>query len=120
MKNKLKLLGIIAAVAAIGFSMTSCGDNGGGGRGVPAGLLGVWERTGVSFEIALDSGMYGGVGLFGEEGNAPIEARGNSIHFAGVSGDSHWFDFALAGDTLTISNISDQFIVSDGEWTRQQ
>ena len=33
MKNKLKLFGIIAAVAVIGFSMASCGDgaNGGGG-----------------------------------------------------------------------------------------
>ena len=31
MKNTIKFLGIIALAAAIGFSMTSCGGNGGGG-----------------------------------------------------------------------------------------
>jgi len=29
MKNTLKVFGIIAAVAVIGFSVASCGDNGG-------------------------------------------------------------------------------------------
>ena len=33
MRNKLKLLGIIAAVAVIGFSVMGCGDGAGGGGG---------------------------------------------------------------------------------------
>jgi len=117
MKNKLKLLGIIAAVAVIGFSMTSCGDNGGGGRGVPAGLVGVWERGAASFEIRLDSGIYGGVELVGAGGGAAIEARGNSIHF---TGSGQWFDFALSNNnnTLTITNAY-AWLVSNGEWTRR-
>ena len=48
MRNKLKLFGIIAAVAVIGLSVTGCGDGangggGGGGGGVPSELLGTWN-----------------------------------------------------------------------------
>jgi len=37
MRNKLKLFGIIAAVAVIGFSVTGCGDGAGGGGGGGSG-----------------------------------------------------------------------------------
>jgi len=42
MKNTLKILGIIALVAVIGFSMVSCSDDAGGGG---SHLNGTWEGT---------------------------------------------------------------------------
>jgi hypothetical protein len=36
MKNTIKLIGIIALAAAIGFSMAACGDGAGGGDSGPA------------------------------------------------------------------------------------
>ena len=40
MKNTIKLLGIIAIVAIIGFSMAACGDDDGGGGGLTITGLG--------------------------------------------------------------------------------
>jgi len=48
MKNKIKLFGVIALVAIIGFSMAACGgwddddDGGGGGGGGDRALVGTW------------------------------------------------------------------------------
>ena len=118
-KNKFKLLGIIAAVAVIGLSMAGCGDNG-GGRGVPEGLIGVWYRAvdSGSLEIRLDSGMSSGVGLFRWDLGLPIEARGNRIYNADLN--FRMFNFNLSGDTLTITDCVESFILSrNGTWTRQ-
>jgi len=41
MKNRLKVLGIVAAVAIIGLSVTSC-DSGNGDRGLDSELFGRW------------------------------------------------------------------------------
>jgi len=43
MKNAIKLFGIIAIVAVIGFSFTACGDDGGGGKDVLDGTT--WKAT---------------------------------------------------------------------------
>ena len=125
-KNKFKLFGIIAAVAVIGFSMAACEvevNSGGGGRGVPAALLGVWEPTGggTSFEIVLDSDMYGGVALRIGDGGSAIEARGNSIYHAGLR--FRMFDFELSNNnnTLTVSNTDNPPYSSppNGTYTRR-
>jgi len=54
MKNKLKLLGVIAAVAVIGFSMVGCdnGNGGGGGGGVTMTVINNFTSaiTGVDVE----------------------------------------------------------------------
>jgi hypothetical protein len=52
MKNAIKILGIIALAATIGFSMTACDSGGGGGgsdsgititvTGIPEGYIGKW------------------------------------------------------------------------------
>jgi len=77
MKNFFKLLGIIALVAVIGFSMAACGDNGGNNNGsdnVDATIVGKWYDsqtnadadgpTGLMFEIKSD-------GTFIEGGTYP-------------------------------------------------
>jgi hypothetical protein len=49
MKNKFKLLGIIALVAVIGFSMTACDDGSGGGGSSGGGIskqIGGWAKDG--------------------------------------------------------------------------
>jgi len=47
MKNVFKVLGIIALVAVIGFSMVSCkdDDSGGGGGGNSINWVGTWKMT---------------------------------------------------------------------------
>ena len=46
MKNVFKVLGIIALVAVIGFSMVSCKDDGGGGNS--NNWVGTWKMTEAS------------------------------------------------------------------------
>jgi len=55
MKNLLKLFGIIALVAIIGFSMTACGGDDDSGGGDPA-LNGTWESIGG--ELKLNNGNW--------------------------------------------------------------
>lgn len=51
MKNRIKILGIIALLATIGFSMISCGDGGGGGGGNDT-LNGSWlDSNGDGFRL---------------------------------------------------------------------
>ena len=55
MKNTTKLLGIIALVAIIGFSMVSCSDGSGGG-GETSGTVWVSSYNYVSFRYVSESG----------------------------------------------------------------
>jgi len=62
MKNVLKVLGIIALVAVIGFSMVSCGDDDSGGGGkVPTELVGKWYsdsgKTNFVFQVYDNGGV---------------------------------------------------------------
>jgi len=54
MKNAIKLLGIIAIVAVIGFSMAACGDDDSGGGGGSGGYAGTYtETSGGEVQIIL-------------------------------------------------------------------
>jgi len=55
MKKTIKLIGIIALVAVIGFSMAACGDDdNGGGSGGGGGYAGTYTDTGDGeFQIIL-------------------------------------------------------------------
>jgi len=113
MKSVLKLLGIVAAVAAIGFSMTSCGDNGGGGFGVPAELVGMWENASWhDIEFEANGWMYYSLGL--SSGSARVSTSGNRISGGGIAFD---FDLSNSNNTLTISNQSG-ITGLNGVWTR--
>ena len=116
MKNKLKLLGIIAAVAVIGFSMTSCDNNGGGG-GVPSGLIGVWvqeEGTG-RFEIRPYFGQINRPVISYRGSWTVIDVRGGSL--LNNDGGELLFNFNLSGNTLIVTDASETF--TDGTYTRQ-
>ena len=63
MKNFFKLLGIIALVAVIGFSMAACGgdDDSGGSSGTPS-FDGIWKGESITItisgdNISIDTGM---------------------------------------------------------------
>jgi hypothetical protein len=56
MKNALKLFGIIAFVAVIGFSMISCGDDGDDGQGDL--LNGTWDRGDIIVTFSGSTGVF--------------------------------------------------------------
>jgi hypothetical protein len=116
MKNTIKFLGIIALAAIIAFSFTACPDNGGGGGGggggkVPAALQGNWSTPLGANTLYL---------FFNADGWAESQtAFPTSITYkvTSVSGNTvNWehaqygdppsgsFDYAITGNTLTISN----------------
>jgi hypothetical protein len=72
MKNFTKLLGIIALIAVIGFSMAACGDSddsgttttNNGGGGTTNSLNGVWRNSSGSLQITV-SGSAGVFSYFG-------------------------------------------------------
>ena len=60
MKNKIKWLGIIALLAALGFSMAACGGGGGNDSGGSSPFDGTWAGTrgSDSIELKLNNGSY--------------------------------------------------------------
>ena len=55
MKNFLKLFGITALVAVIGFTMVACGGGGGSSSGSSGGSLnGLWERNGDGTLVTIN------------------------------------------------------------------
>jgi len=75
MKNLIKLLGIIAIVAAIGFSMAACPEdqnnnnngNGTGSNDIDSSLYGTWRNNNSTLVITFSSG---GITWSGTVGNA--------------------------------------------------
>jgi len=70
MKNLIKVFGIIALVAVIGFSMAACSDDeddgsGGGGGGAGGGSGGTFTITNIPAEY---NGMYVGATLYAQGG----------------------------------------------------
>jgi hypothetical protein len=120
MKNFLKLFGIIAVVAVIGFSMAACDDGSGGGGGGGGG--GTFTLTGIpakyngmyaSFFTSNGEGnIYGGndVSIFGPEKGTRISNGKVSIpvwFFATANGERY-----KGNDTLDIITI---FIIESEE-----
>jgi hypothetical protein len=111
MKNILKILGIIALVAVIGFTMAACGDggdNGGGGGGggnvAWADLVGEWSFTSGSNSAYLQvnpvqNATIGGV----------INA---SYNVDGSMGGGTWIQCSISGTTLKIDNGEKTFTIS--------
>jgi hypothetical protein len=65
MKKAFRILGIIALVAILGFSMAACDDgNGGGGGNTPGGstqtysIEGTWKDNGHTITISGNSGYW--------------------------------------------------------------
>jgi len=119
MKNTIKLLGIIALSAVIGFGLTSCGDDGGGGDG--SVTVGNWkwrvyndqqeggsstiqmdvndadEKVTISGNVALLPGQtYGYTGAVGTPDAATLSAlkASNGINFK-ILGDGKKYKFEV-------------------------
>jgi hypothetical protein len=80
MKNTIKVFGIIALVAIIGFSMTACDDDPGGGNGNGEKTYGDFTYTvsGNSVTITFYNGSGGSVTIPAEIDGKPVTVIGNS------------------------------------------
>ena len=88
MKNTIKILGIIALVAVIGFSMIACDDGNGGGGG------------GVNFSVENSSNdAITNIKVFAVTDGIPMEKTGNAKYDSGtisVAKDAK-HDFKVSG-----------------------
>jgi len=117
MKNTIKVLGIIALLAIIGFSMAACGDDDGGGGGGGGGG-GSNSLAGTTW----NNPSYGGVRFYT-----------TSYDFGGVASGTYTFDgkrgsckqnntrgtanFTVNGNTMTFVSSSANSIPS-GTYTK--
>jgi len=138
MKNIVKLFGIIALVAIIGFSMAACGgddDGGGGGGDKKADLKGVWVKDGGTNNETIDYEGRGGSNdpLYFRTGSAGgAQYYGQLVSYDGTTvkvGDSHsaytpiTFTAKIANGKLTVSGLgtvdSIDLSVFNGTYTKQ-
>jgi len=114
-KTILRIVGIIALVAVIGFSMVSCDDsNGDKGNGGGGGLEGngvVWQSTFLtSTGLVFKDGIVYGAVSSGDSWTAINKGTytNTTIVFNGNTGT-----YTISGNTLTISDSS------DGKYTKK-
>jgi len=96
MKNAIKVLGIIALVAVIGFSMVSCGnDDGGGGSGGSGGGGGGGGPQTATY--------------IGKSGNDTytLKITENTAKYAAQIGDTYELTVGSKKSTGTVSNVAD-------------
>ena len=114
MKSVFKLVGIIAIVVIIGFSMAACDDNSGGGDNsggpnIPSQLIGAWYNGTSNSDDLLFIIDNTGTGIIGsqsgysvtvlgfEQGSVPKSGSG-SVSFKQGSTETGQFQFMLNGD----------------------
>ena len=93
MKNTIKILGVIALAAVIGFTVIAC-SGGGGGK-----LSGTFEyegstRTFTGNKCTFQSGDY--------TSETTFTISGNKITFTRADGDVTVLKYTLSGNTLTL------------------
>jgi hypothetical protein len=126
MKNVFKVLGIIALVAVIGFSMAACGgddDGGGGGGDKKADLVGIWSKDGGNLELTVTVSPNSGTYRLSST-NTPTDGivtfdilSYNGTTVTTSDPDKYKsFTAQIAGNKLTISGASSSF---DGTYTKQ-
>jgi len=133
MKNTLKVLGIIALVAVIGFSMAACSDDdagGGGGGSTDSALNGTWVGDEDNGTLTIDGDTFTGtpqysyaesvastiaavqmqvVGLSLQGDDASLEIKDGKITFkSSLIGDKEVYTYKIEGSTLTISEPEDE------------
>ena len=107
MKNKIKLIGVIALVVIAGFSMASCGK-------LDSGVEGKWQREGSTIEISKNSFKVNSVQV-GDSVRTPgsdIIVELNNVEV----GKATW---KIDGKEMTFSNCTLIFIPLTGTWTKQ-
>ena len=119
MRNFAKLLGIIAMVAVIGFSMTACGEEEEGGIvRFDSALYGTWRgdsgSTAITFKTETDGDWVFNLGSTLDVGYLLTAKNGNKYTVANTV-----FTAVIGSDgKLTIS--SDAAWVRSGTYTKEQ
>jgi hypothetical protein len=115
MKNTIKIIGIIALVGIIGFSMVSCGS-------LESGLEGTWKKGEHSLTIAKDNFSYSISGVGSVKVGDSVKTKGDEIIIELSKVETAKVKYKLDGNKLTLSSASGAFsAVSDtinGEWTK--
>jgi len=136
MKNRIKLFGVIALVAVIGFSMAACGggdsggnDNGGDNSGGKTKFEGRWLNlvaidvgfTDFSFTFTGNNFVFRSAGRENNTYNGSFTFTDTTITFIPVSGQT-WQtftqDYTLSGNVLNLAQ-SGQFAFAIGPFTKQ-
>ena len=113
MKNTIKVLGIIAFVAVIGFSMVACGDDddssggGGGGNGGGSGsFVGTWVGDGLTVVCTAStwSASIPGRGSW----SGPYTSSGNTANFTETNGNN-FGTATISGNTMTVASTYGTF-----------
>jgi hypothetical protein len=104
MKNTIKVLGIIAIVAVIGFSMVACGDNGGGPDYSPDPsnpIKGIWSDGDLTVSCSTNTweAVYPGEGSW--SGNYTITSNG-AASFTDKNGA--WGTATVSGTTMYVNS----------------
>ena len=98
MKNMLRLIGIIAVAAAIGFSLVSCSTGGGSGGGsIPTKWRGTYSGGGTTFTISGSSGSYTNFGALGSGTVSDLSIEEGGAVLAGSETVGEWV-YLLVGD----------------------
>jgi hypothetical protein len=121
MKNALKIVGIIALAAAIGFAFVSCDENSGGNDG---SLNGTWKKG--DYTIVITGNNYTYLEYDENVGKGTVVYSGNTITLT----RTHYWDtnkwvsasgvtsghYSVSGSTAVFSGFSDPSW--DGPWTK--
>ena len=128
MKNSIKLFGVIAMVAIIGFSMAACdnGTTGGGGGKVPTELKGKWLGVDGSDDNflffnadgwALDHSAFPTTITYKVTSVSGNTVNWNHAQYGDPSSGS--FKYSITSDVLTISDKSGTLNPSNGTYNKQ-
>jgi len=130
MKHTLKLFGIIALAAIMGFTMTACNNDGDGGT---SPFDGSWAKGADTFVFSGSNVIYkyGGTGWI----RGVFTSTASTIIFTFTemtdNDGSSWSDippesevsgsgnYTLSGNTLTLSNFHGEADSFNGTWTKQ-
>jgi hypothetical protein len=116
MKNTIKILGIIAFIAIIGFSMVSCNEDEDDSNSNSL-LIGTW----IKGEIELSFMTNGWVASV----NGQIGDIGESYNYDGKtlvlnqSGETIRGNATISGNKMTISGFTNEASILNGVWTKQ-
>jgi hypothetical protein len=102
MKNTFKVIGIIAMVALIGFSMVSCSDDdaGGGGGSIDKALHGTWKGDEENGTLIIDAKGFSTPE--GEEGTRAVQIAGTVASYQLMATLGTAKNFKVAGGVISI------------------
>ena len=111
--KKSFILGLTVLVLSLGLVLVGCSTDDDGGDSVPSNLIGTWEYTSYYHTLVFSSS---GLKAGGGSEMSITSVSGNSITIPAGT-----FNFAISGNTLTITNSPlDGGAIPNGTYTKQQ